>query len=127
MSSVYEDLKESCEYAAEFYEDMANGMLYCPNCCILVPEDHCGGCGETPQGLSEYLADNVYDARVTTDIHGTEMYSCRLMIAGGGPNIYIDTGVGAICGYWGSDEVAVPLSSRCCDAINQAIDLWRDY
>ena len=126
-STVYEDLKANCEHAAEWYEKMAAGMRYCPMCCELLDADHCDECDEDTDDLYTYLADNVYDVRVTTDIHRETLYGCRLMIAGGGPNIFIDTNREAICGYWGMDEVVIPLSSRCVDAINSVIEEWIRY
>lgn len=123
MNDTKEELKKYCEHTAEWYEKMAAGLRYCPTCCRLLETDHCDTCDEDTQDLYEYLADNVYDVRITTDLHHT-LYGCRLMVAGGGPNIYIDTNKDAICGYWGADSCEIPLSSRCVDAINSIIEEW---
>lgn len=124
MSTTYEDLKNNCESAADWYEKLASGMRYCPVCCELTESDHCEECDEDTEDIHEYLANNVYDVRITTDLHREVLYGCRLMIAGGGPNIYIDTNEEAICGYWGADEAKVYLSERCVKAINDVVESW---
>lgn len=42
----------------------------------------------------------------------------RIMVACGGPNIWIDTMEGAVCGYWGTDVYRAYLTTACIDAIN---------
>lgn len=54
---------------------------------------------------SKYLSD-CYDIKVIVDLHDTsDVYGARIMVAGGGPNIYIDTSENTVEGYWGSTKV----------------------
>jgi len=51
-------------------------------------------------GYSRYEA---YDIKYTIDGDGTYL-GVRVMIAGGGPNVYLDTYQEEIQGYWGNDK-----------------------
>lgn len=56
----------------------------------------------------------------------------RIMVACGGPNIWIDTMEGAVCGYWGTDVYRAYLTTACINAINDYFaeyakeDIWYD-
>ena len=54
-----------------------------------------------PDGY-DYL-QNVYDIKYTVGIDG-EYHGAELMVAGGGPNIYVDTRDNTVYGFWGSDR-----------------------
>ena len=54
-----------------------------------------------PDGY-DYL-QNAYDIKYTVGIDGT-YYGAELMVAGGGPNIYVDTRDNTVYGFWGSDR-----------------------
>ena len=49
-----------------------------------------------------------YSIRYIIDGSG-EYLGARLMIAGGGPNIWVDTFEGEIQGFWGSDKCSFPI------------------
>jgi len=52
---------------------------------------------------SEFMED-VYDIEWIT--HQDHSYkAARLMVAGGGPNIWVNTQDGTVDGYWGTDKV----------------------
>lgn len=56
-------------------------------------------------------ADNyleVYDEKYIVGRDG-EFQDCILMVAGGGPNVWIDTWSQEVQGFWGSDKVALPI------------------
>ena len=50
----------------------------------------------------------VYDVKYIVNDDGL-FQDCILMVAGGGPNIWIDTWSQEVQGFWGSDKVALPI------------------
>lgn len=48
---------------------------------------------------------------------GVGLIGVRILVAFGGPNIYIDTFDGAVRGYWGGTQ-SYPLSDNVVDTIN---------
>lgn len=48
----------------------------------------------------------------------------RVIVACGGPNIYIDSKHGIVEGYWGADHVAIPLPPDVSDEIDT---YWREW
>ena len=64
--------------------------------------------------VHEWLEKNeIYSIEwITTQDHNYK--ACRLMVAGGGPNIYVNTQTEQVEGYWGSDKFAWGF----CDSIN---------
>lgn len=78
-------------------------------------------------GLWEYLMDlDIYNCDFTIRLgsRGLEYSSVRVMLACGGPNIYLDTDEGALIGAWGSDREELYLDS---DIIEQIDDYFEDY
>ena len=56
------------------------------------------------QTAHEWMED-VYDIEWIT--HNDHSYkAARLMVAGGGPNIWVNTQTGTVDGYWGCDKVS---------------------
>ena len=52
---------------------------------------------------NSYIEKNVYDIEWIT--HNDHTYkAARLMVAGGGPNIWVNTQTGTVDGYWGCDK-----------------------
>lgn len=63
-----------------------------------------------------------YDIKYTVDC-SKQYYGCRIMLAGGGPTVYLDTVANQIQGYWGSDEWVTNVSYDSCEAVD---DYWRE-
>lgn len=126
---------EHCKAIALDIDKVAEGSAYrCPHCGEIIFWDDdqyndedalytCPECGETfdecdlePVSLYDYFSD-VYDIeyRIGSD---RQFRSVRLMVACGGPNIYIDTASGNVELYWWTDRVSYSLSSDTIDAIN---------
>ena len=90
---------------------------------------YCLPCGcETeyePEQLSlyDYFADVLdIEYRVGSD---KELRSVSLMVACGGPNIYIDTAKKAVLLYWWTDRAEYPISHDVCEEIDAyAEELW---
>lgn len=75
----------------------------------------------------EYLANlDIYniDFTVTSCSGGLEYKSVCIMVACGGPNIYIDTGEGALVGAWGGDREKIYLGNNI---INDMNNYFEDY
>ena len=74
--------------------------------CKSIAEEITKGTRETPDGespASEYM-DHVYDIRYIVD--GEKKYlGAMLMVAGGGPTIWVNTWTKEVEGYWGGDRV----------------------
>ena len=50
---------------------------------------------------------------------------CRLAVALGGPNVYVNTREGEVQGYWGSDRASAWLPSEICEEINAIFTVSR--
>ena len=76
-------------------------------------EDEC-------QDLYDYF-DEVYDIEYRIDRSG-EYKSVSLMIAFGGPNIYVDTNDSYVKLYWGSTYVEAPISYDISEEIDNIFE-----
>lgn len=79
-----------------------------------------------PVGLWEYLADGLaLDYRVGPDKSPT---ACRVWLALGGANIWVDTETNSIHGAWGSDREEIYINSELSGAILESMTLdWDCY
>ena len=59
------------------------------------------------QTAHEWMED-VYDIRYLVD-REKKYLGCELMVAGGGPTIWVNTWSGYVEGYWGGDKVLEPF------------------
>ena len=62
------------------------------------------------QTASEWMQD-VYDIRYIVDSQ-KRYYAAELMVAGGGPTIWVNLNTKEVEGYWGSNRVTVPFSDN---------------
>lgn len=147
-----DDARERCKAYAEELDAVANGDAYiCPVCGEIITADEldesehededgatlctCPHCGE------EFAADEVekasiYDYFNKNDIYNIEyrvdaqndLRSVEIMIACGGPNIYIDTAKNAILLYWWGTSAEYPIDSDTADALEEyARELRGEY
>lgn len=126
-----------CKRIAARLEEYVDGFVYkCPEC-----GDHCSmeesenenretiykcSCGcETesePEQMTLYdFLEDIYDIEYRISGSG-DFRSVQIMIACGGPNIYIDTASKQVELYWWSDRASYPISY---DAAN-ALDDWAE-
>lgn len=129
--------REHCKRIAEELEAYAEGRIYkCPHCGEIYDNDEaeetedghkCPHCGEEiedgdaeQQSLYDYF-DDVYDIEYRISGSG-EYRSVALMVACGGPNIYIDTGNRQVELYWWGDRANYPIHYDTVDEI----DAWAE-
>lgn len=108
------ELHQMTEYEASEHEDEAGFTRYtCPNC---------GGDIEESQleavSIYDYFTNDIFD--IEYRISGNkEFKSVKIMIACGGPNIYIDTATKAVQLFWWSDFAEYPISYEAAEAVNE--------
>lgn len=120
-----------CKRIAEDLEKYVDGTMYtCPDCgeVIEMPETvgdkfKCPCCGLV-ETVDEYNQLSIYDYFVDVfDIEyrigsDRQFRNVQIMVACGGPNIYIDTASRAVELYWWTDRASYPLLTDTVDAIN---------
>ena len=74
-----------------------------------------------PVDILEWLGDNVYDVEYTIGCD-KEYRSVRVMIACGGPNIYLNTRTKDVELYWWSESARYPMSSDVVDYIDSVFE-----
>ena len=135
--------RNHCKRIAEEVEAYANGEIYrCPECgeCFnedMSPSDDdncvCPGCKETvsihdleQQTLYDYFSDCLDIEYRVSGRGADDLRSVCIMIACGGPNIYIDTATKQVELYWWTDRANYPLSYSVCNEIDDwADEYWR--
>ena len=75
-----------------------------------------------PVDIMEWLGDGVYDVEYTIGSN-KEYRGVRLMIACGGPNIYINTKSGDVELYWWNESARYPMSS---DVVNMIDSIYEE-
>lgn len=105
MKDFEKECQERVDSIAKHLNDLADGKVD--------KEDEC-------QSLYDYF-DDVYDIEYRIDGRG-EYRSVRLMIAGGGPNIYVDTNDAYVKLYWGSTYAEAPISYTASDLIDEIFE-----
>lgn len=135
--------REHCKRIAEELEAYAEETVYrCPECGEVIPWSNaqysnetnlytCQHCGDTfdaddLEALSvlDFIQD-AYDIeyRIGSD---REYRSAKIMVACGGPNIYIDTARRLVTLHWWTDYAEYPISSTACDALDEYMEeYWR--
>ena len=97
-------LKRSKNRRGETCEEQLRRM------CKNIAEEITKGTREVPDGespASEYM-EHVYDIRYIVD-REKRYYSAELLVAGGGPTIWVSLNDMEVQGYWGSDRVNAPF------------------
>lgn len=134
--------REHCKAIAERLEAIANNEYYrCPECGEWIKYENvqyndenatytCQECGATfdecdleAVSFYDYFTDNILDAefRIGSD---REYRSIRIMVAYGGPNIFIDTQAGAVQLFWWTDRAEYPIDRDTVNAIDEWAEEW---
>lgn len=141
-----EENKETCKrLGIELENYCTDGYYKCPKCGELICWDNeeydeyeneytCPHCKEKfdsdeleAVSIYEYFSDNeIYNLEYRVD--GNKEYrSVEVMIACGGPTIYIDTQKQAIILYWGSDEARYYLSQDTVNLVDEYFEELYKY
>ena len=103
--SAYEKAKETC------HEQL---VRMCKNIADSISEPQEITDEETGEKRQETASDwmaGVYDIRYIVD-REKRYYSAELLVAGGGPTIWVSLNEMEVQGYWGGDRVRVPFSDN---------------
>lgn len=130
--------RATCRRIAQEIDAYADGGVYrCPDCgeILHLPDDvgdryrcpHCETVNDVDDleqlGIWDFLSD-VFDVeyRCGSD---REYRSVRVMVACGGPNIYLDSASKDVELYWWSERARYPMSYEAAEALDQwAEDYW---
>ena len=88
--------------------------------CYVIDGEEIDEAEPEPVGLWDYFED-CFDIEITKSLGSDDIRYCRIMIACGGPNIWIDTGKKAVCLYWWTEKADYPIPREICDAIDDYI------
>jgi len=117
------DLQRECDAVVTELTNVYEGRL-------IADEDGCvdgvdfGLCeGDTVSMLDLFSNEDVYDIEYMIGGDG-EYRGVRLMVACGGPNVYINTQRREVEGYWSLDSATAWLPSEICEEIDQ---VWSEY
>lgn len=119
---------QHCKAIADRLEAIADGRMYkCPECGEYVEDNNlfceCGNQVDLVSGEWEQVSfydyfENALDIDYITNSE-KEYKACRIMVAFGGPNIYVNTWERKVELYWWNESDSFYLSSDACDAIDQ--------
>lgn len=124
--------RDHCKEIADTLEAITEGRLYkCPGCGEFVADNQlfCG-CGKQVNLVGDdenepfemvtfwdYFEDAL-DINYITNAK-KEYIACRIMVAWGGPNIYVNTWDGKVELHWWTDRAEFWISRDTCDAIDE--------
>lgn len=108
MCDTKDMLYKNCKMISEELEEIAENGFYTYD----DDEDDEDG---------EYYFDDVYNTDYVFR-SGVGFVGVCIMVACGGPNIYIDSYNEEVAGYWGRDEVHYPISGDVADRITDAFE-----
>ena len=126
--------REHCKHIAHTLEYYANGQMWRCEDCGEVFNDYengdewdgetCPHCGETGDFEQLSIYDWLEDAlEFKYTINGDMTYCAgRVMVAYGGPNIYVDTMQGAVQLFWWTDRAEYPLTRDAINALDEALE-----
>lgn len=123
---------QEAKYYAELLDNIASGrMTYCEECgeTELLDAPECPECGaETiPYTIADYLTDYWYndDIRISSDDIDT-VKDGAVMIACGGPTIWVDTAEETVTIYWGLSEESAYIAEDTADQIREVLQTVYD-
>ena len=97
--SAYKKAKESCQAKLErMVQETADDITHCS--------------GGRERSAADWM-EGTYDIRYLVDSQKRYL-GAEILVAGGGPTIWVDLWDQEVKGYWGSDRVTVPF----CDTLD---------
>lgn len=136
-----DDNTAHCKHIAKEADAYASGAVRkCPDCGAEINRDwddvgdlfkcpECGAVGDPEWwdvlSIWDFLGD-CYDIEYRTNgRHSDDLRSVRIMVACGGPNIYLDTASRDVELYWWTDSARWPLSYETVEALDDwAEEMW---
>jgi len=131
-----ENTRHCKRIARELNEYVSGHVRRCPDCGAEICRDwddvgdafkcpECGAVGDPDWwdvlSVWDYLGDDVYNVEYRVSGRGADdLRSVQIMVACGGPNIYLDTATKDVELYWWTERARWPLSY---DAV-EALDEW---
>lgn len=126
----YRENRARCKRIADELDDYIEGRAFrCPECgeIIIIDDDrekHLCSCGYVDD-IDEFEQLEIYD--FLDDVYDIEyrigsdklLRSVQIMVACGGPNIYLDTSSKDVELYWWCDSARYPLSSNAVAALDE--------
>lgn len=129
--------RQHCIQIAETLEAIHNGQMYrCPECGEYINEtdfdaeanNTCPCCKTELEslydceqiGILDYF-ESVLDIEYRID-SSRNYRSVRLMVACGGPNIWIDTKASEVQLVWWNESASCPLDPETCNAIDECFE-----
>ena len=114
--------QQHVDYIAACIEAVDEGRAYLDengDFCTVEPDE------DMPEDVEEVDFWNYFDDAL--DIEYTvgsdrEYRSVRIMVACGGPNIYVDTRAGEVQLYWWNERATAYISRRACDSIDEVFE-----
>ena len=103
--SAYKKAKETChEQLVRMCKNIANSISEPQQ---ITDEET----GEKREETAHDWMEDVYDIRYIVD-REKRYFSAELLVAGGGPTIWVSLNEMEVQGYWGGDRVNVPFSDN---------------
>lgn len=138
VRTAEDENRSHCKHIAQELDAYANGEVYtCPDCgeILHLPDDvgdryrcpHCEAVNDVNNleqlGIWDFLSD-VFDVEYRCGSN-REYRSVRVMVACGGPNIYLDSASKDVELYWWNERSRYPMSYEAAEALDQwAEDYW---
>lgn len=121
---------EYCKNIVNDLENIYNGTCFhCPYCGITYNKpdfDKCLDCGEDLEQITylTYFSDALdIDYLIASDRE--TLKGVRILVAFGGPNVYVNTIEGEVQLRWWNEEGEAWLPNEICEAINEEFEeLW---
>lgn len=119
---------EHCKAIASKIDNYINGLMYkCPNCGEVFENPDFTLCPDCEDELEELSLYDYFEDALDIEYRigsNKEFRSVKILVACGGPNIWIDTATGQVVLRWWDEGNEALLSDNAIEAIN---DIFEEY
>lgn len=127
--------QEHCKYIAENFEKYtSDDYIRCNDCCELIPQDSdkCPDCGAEIDSDDKHYLDAIDYLEDCLDVQAirngldrdAEIIGARILVAWGGPNIWVDTLRGVVTLDWWTDHSECYIDRAACDEFNDQLNSY---